>query len=179
MSVYSGFSSRKHESLYGRLTEDLLSILTWRAMCALKGEEVDEDEWGLKFMSIHSQMARLEQRKYHPPKFSSICTDINTHFADRNKVFVQNRRPRFSITEEEVLGRSSRNYFRPVRKTPLKKPRDVSRRVFKPVGTHHRRRSQYEQQLSPQLELSIKFDQLKETVLKELFDYSKQQIYNK
>ena len=171
MLVYSGFSSRRHETLYGRLTEDLLSMLTWRVMCALNKEEVNEDEWGLKFMSLFNQMARLEQRKYHPPKFSNICTDIHSHFAEKTRFIPGTRRTRFSTTEDEVFNRPSKRNLSPLRKTSKKRPKECSRKGLRPLGNSHmRRNSQHEQ--GHRFDLSLKFDQLKETVLRELCEYS-------
>ena len=42
MSIYSGFSTRNQESLYGKLCEDLVTVLANRVLKALKSESVDD-----------------------------------------------------------------------------------------------------------------------------------------
>ena len=42
MSVYSGFSTRKLEKDYGNLTSGLISLLHYKVISALKGQNINE-----------------------------------------------------------------------------------------------------------------------------------------
>jgi len=76
MSVYSGFSTRKLEKDYGNLTCSLISLLSYKVISAYKEWKVNEENWVLKFMQVHSQLAKLELNKHLPPKISVLCDDL-------------------------------------------------------------------------------------------------------
>lgn len=80
MSVYSGFSTRKLEKVYGNLTCSLISLLSYKVMSAYKDWKVNEKNWIIKFMQVHSQLAKLESNKHLPPKISVLCDDLVYHF---------------------------------------------------------------------------------------------------
>ena len=45
MSVYGGFCTRQQETAYGKLTEQLISLLNSTAMSVILGEAIDTDQW--------------------------------------------------------------------------------------------------------------------------------------
>jgi hypothetical protein len=83
MSVYSGFSTRKLEKDYGTLTSSLISLLAYKLISIYKDVQVNEENWVLKFLNIHSQLAKLENNKHLPPKFSPICDDLVRYFNEK------------------------------------------------------------------------------------------------
>lgn len=76
MSIYSGFSTRNQESLYGKLCEDLISTLAARVLKALKSEPTDDTYFSRTIVSIYTKMGKLELHKYLPPKLSQSCTKL-------------------------------------------------------------------------------------------------------
>jgi hypothetical protein len=76
MSIYSGFSTRNQETLYGKLCEDLVVILANRVLKALKSEAVDDSIFSKTLVSIYTKMGKLELHKYLPPKLSNCCTKL-------------------------------------------------------------------------------------------------------
>ena len=76
MSIYSGFSTRNQESLYGKLCEDLVTVLANRVLKALKSESVDDSVFSRTLVSIYTKMGKLELHKYLPPKLSMSCNKL-------------------------------------------------------------------------------------------------------
>jgi hypothetical protein len=76
MSIYSGFSTRNQENAYGKLCEDLVSVLAARVLKALQSESVDDTVFSKTIVSIYSKMGKLELHKYLPPKLSQCCTKL-------------------------------------------------------------------------------------------------------
>lgn len=76
MSIYSGFSTRNQETIYGKLCEDLVIILANRVLKALKAEAVDDSSFSKTLISIYTKMGKLELHKYLPPKLSQCCNKL-------------------------------------------------------------------------------------------------------
>ena len=76
MSIYSGFSTRQQENIYGKLCEDLITVLATRVLKALKSEPVDDTIFSRTLVSIYSKMGKMELHKYLPPKLSQSCTKL-------------------------------------------------------------------------------------------------------
>ena len=83
MSVYSGFSTRKLEKDYGTLTCTLISLLAYKLISIYKELKVNEENWVLRFIQVHSQMAKLENCKHLPPKISPVCDDLVRFFNEK------------------------------------------------------------------------------------------------
>lgn len=83
MSVYSGFSTRKLEKDYGTLTCTLISLLAYKLISIYKELKVNEENWVLRLVQVHSQMAKLENCKHLPPKISPICDDLVRFFNEK------------------------------------------------------------------------------------------------
>lgn len=75
--------SRNYENLYLRATEELISLLTWRVMCAINKQDVVEEHWARNFLSIHSEMKKIERHKPSAIRLSQICTDLSEFFSDQ------------------------------------------------------------------------------------------------
>ena len=82
MSVYSGFSTRKLETMYGKLTAELISLLVRKVVSTLDYSELPDLEWHHKFNSVCRQMHQLEAKKYHPPKFSPLCREVHDFYKE-------------------------------------------------------------------------------------------------
>ena len=76
MSVYSGFTTRQHETNYYRLTESLLHLLQARILSYSRGDVMDEDYWKEQFRSIYLQMTKMEVNKYLPTKLSNCIKEL-------------------------------------------------------------------------------------------------------
>ena len=76
MSIYSGFSTRNQESIYGKLCEELVTVLANRVMKVLKGQTVDEAGFVRSLVLICAKMEKLELHKYLPPKLSLCCDKL-------------------------------------------------------------------------------------------------------
>ena len=81
MSIYSGFSTRNQETIYGKLCEDLVATLASRVLKALKAESVDDTAFSRAIVSIYSKMGKLELHKYLPPKISQCYTKLAVYCA--------------------------------------------------------------------------------------------------
>lgn len=76
MSIYSGFSTRNQETLYGKLCEELVIMLANRVMKAMKNELADDTAFSQTLISIYTKMSKLELHKYLPPKLSQCCAKL-------------------------------------------------------------------------------------------------------
>ncbi|CAG9331512.1 unnamed protein product [Blepharisma stoltei] len=75
MAVYGGFSTRNQETKYNKLTESLIGDLQYFISSSYKGESI-EPEWSTKCKNTLICMAKLEERKHYPPKFTSSCVEL-------------------------------------------------------------------------------------------------------
>lgn len=76
MSVYGGFCTRQQETAYGKLTEQLISLLSSTAMSVILGEAIETEQWINQFSNVYRNMLNLEQKKYLYPKYTINVRDL-------------------------------------------------------------------------------------------------------
>jgi hypothetical protein len=89
MSVYSGFATRAQETVYCRLSEQLVSLLQAQVLFILKGKQ-PQVTFCQEFLGLVKEMAELETFKYLPPKLSECCRELN-HFLSSQDIVTTNR----------------------------------------------------------------------------------------
>jgi len=76
MSVYGGFATRLQESQYSGLICKVISLLERRVVAGIRGDSLDEEQWGLAFVSVYKGLRRMEEQKYQQPKYSLCCGQL-------------------------------------------------------------------------------------------------------
>jgi hypothetical protein len=81
MSVYSGFATRKLETIYNQGVCRLISLLQQSLISLIQEgnknlEKIDVQRLSISFQKIYRSLKSLEQQKHHEPKFSIYCEKL-------------------------------------------------------------------------------------------------------
>jgi hypothetical protein len=82
MSIYSGFSTRQTEDVYNRVLLKMLQLLHNQVLYYLGyAEDTKPNEdftpFSRSFSRLYNKMKDIEERKYLPPKFSSVLEKLS------------------------------------------------------------------------------------------------------